>query len=66
MHDGLQGGAVRDIQNFTRQCSQKAGEGVGMQQWREAEQGSEGKARESGRLLRLLVELVQRMLPTVM
>jgi hypothetical protein len=39
---------------------------VGAQQCREEEQGWEGKARESGQLLRLLVELVQRVLPTVM
>jgi hypothetical protein len=60
------GGIVCESQNFTHQCSQKVGEGIGAQQCGETEQGWEGKARESGQLLRLLVDLVQRVLPTVM
>jgi hypothetical protein len=53
------GSTVRDSQNFTRRCSQKAGEGEGVyseaEQWRK-----KGQVREAGQVFQLLVQLVQR------
>ena len=56
---------MRDSSNFTRRCSQKAGEGGEV--YSEAEQwGEKRQVREMGQVIQLLVELVQRVLPALM